>query len=414
MLFSFFRSKFHLVLLAFALVFASSTSAFAAPEEGGASTSVGDGHSADAVASAAGGHDGDHAAGSEAGHSGETEAHPVFEAEHGTWFNILARNLFATPEEKQHMKHVEEVVPQAISMANAGQTPTSAQLHDNDFKKAYEAAKAEKAGEPLTDDQKSAMKVHYVAKYDWLLYTPLLWGLLALTLVGAARKSRVRPEGKPASRTNLVEAAVEAFQNYLIGVMGEPLARKYLPLVASFFFTILVSNWLGLIPGMLAATVQPGIPIALAIVAFVAVHIIAIRETSVKSWFMHFVGEPLWLAPINFPLHLIGELIKPLSLSLRLLCNLFGEEMVVVTLIGLSIAFLPQWLPIPFQLPMLFLGTFFGFLQALVFSTLLGIYISIFATHHDDHGGHESVEHATDSHGNKQIVAHPSAATVGS
>ena len=211
---------------------------------------------------------------------------------------------------------------------------------------------------------------------------------------------------------NVVEAAVSGFQDYLIGVMGAPLARKYTPLIASFFFTILVSNWLGLVPGLLAPSSIPAIPISLALVAFIAVHIIAIKETGFKSWFMHFVGEPLWLAPLNFPLHLVGELIKPLSLSLRLLCNVFGEEAVIATLVGLAITALPAWLPIPFQLPMLFLGTFFGFLQALVFSTLLSIYISIFSTHHDDHG-HESTEHATDSKGHKHIIARPSEATVG-
>lgn len=356
-------------------------------------SSVGGGtmHSESASASAAG------AANSEAmgegghggGHGGaESGPRPVFEPEHGTWFNILARNLFATSEEKQHMKEAETRHAALLQRQAAGEKLT--------------AAEAEEAGEG----------VHYVTKYDFLLYTPLLWGLLALFLVGAARKAKIRPVGKPASGANLVEAAVDAFQDYLIGVMGAPLARKYMPLIASFFFTILVSNWLGLIPGMVAASAQPAIPIAMAIVAFLAVHIIAIRETSVKAWFTHFLGEPLWLAPLNFPLHLVGELIKPLSLSLRLLCNVFGEEAVVATLTALAITMLPAWLPIPFQLPMLFLGTFFGFLQALVFSTLLGIYISILATHHDEHEGHPYVEHV-DIKGHKQVVAHSSEMSVG-
>jgi len=368
-----------------------------------------EGLSGDAVASADE-HGGEHGKEQSGGHSEGPRA--VFEPEHGTWFNILARNLFASSVEKQHMKHAEEVVPAAISKAQAGQSPTGTERKDSTFMATYEAATAQKSGKPLSEEQKAALRVHYVSKYDFLLYTPLLWALLAITLVGAARKIRIRPQGKPGSTANVVEAAVSGFQDYLIGVMGEPLARKYTPLIASFFFTILVSNWLGLIPGLLAASAQPAIPIALAIVAFISVHIIAIKETGLKSWFMHFVGEPIWLAPLNFPLHLVGELIKPLSLSLRLLCNVFGEEAVVATLVGLAIAFLPAWLPIPFQLPMLFLGTFFGFLQALVFSTLLSIYISIFATHHDDHG-HESTEHATDSQGHKQIVGHPAEATVG-
>jgi len=63
----------------------------------------------------------------------------------------------------------------------------------------------------------------------------------------------------------------------------------------------------------------------------------------------------------------------------------------------------------------LFLGTFFGFLQALVFSTLLAIYVAILATHHDDHdahNGHGHVEH-DDVKGRPQVVGHPSEMTVG-
>ena len=320
---------------------------------------------------------------------------PVFEPEHGTWFNLPARNIFASPEEKAHMAAAES-------------------------QHAALAAKAE-SGAVLTPEERTELDegVHYVSKYDFLLYTPLLWIILAVMFIGAARKATIRPQGKAASLRNTLEAALEAFQDYLIGVMGNDLARKYTPLIASFFFTILVSNWLGLVPGMLSPSAQPAIPIAMAIVGFIAVHVIAIKESGLKTWFMHFVGEPIWLAPLNFPLHIVGELIKPLSLSLRLLCNVFGEEAVVATLAALAIAFLPAWLPIPFQIPMLLLGTFFGFLQALVFSTLLAIYLAIFLEHNDDHGhgedGHAGshTEHAVESDGDEQIVGRPTALTVG-
>ncbi len=285
------------------------------------------------------------------------EPRPVFQPEHGTWFNGLTRTLFG-------------VAP-------------------------------------------AAPGAHPVVKYDFIIVTAVLWILLAVALTSVARKAKVRPEGKAASFSNTVEAAVEAFQDYLIGVMGEPLGRKYTAFLSAFFFTILVSNWLGLIPGLLSPSSIPAIPIALAIVGFVMVHVFAIKEAGVKSWFMHFVGEPIWLAPLNFPLHIVGELIKPLSLSLRLLCNVFGEEQVIATLTLMAVTLLPIWLPIPLQFPMLVLGTFFGFLQALVFSTLLAIYISIFATHHEDGHGHPSTEHATDNHGHHKTVGHPAEMMVG-
>ncbi|HEX9995926.1 MAG TPA: F0F1 ATP synthase subunit A [Abditibacterium sp.] len=356
----FFRFKLLFLLLG-VTIFAGSQLAWAAPEAGsgafGAAESAVDGtHSADGDAVAAGGHDNAHGGDHGDGHGGGHDSvKPVFEPEHGTWFNSIARAVFAQPGEKG---------PHGPAV-----------------------------------------------KYDFLIFTPVLWALLALVLVSAARKTKIRPQGKATSATSVVEAMVDGFQNYLIGVMGEKMARKYLPLIASFFFTILVSNYVGLVPGMLAPSAMPAIPIALAIVAFFATHLVAIKETGFKSWFMHFVGEPKWLAPLNFPLHLVGELIKPISLSLRLLCNIFGEEQVVATLIGLAILSLPTWLPIPFQLPMLFLGVLFGFLQALVFSTLLAIYISVLSTHHDEEG-HEHQEHAHDSHGNVHNVGVASASPV--
>ena len=354
--------------------------------EAAAESSVGEGDAGHETVAGEAEHGEAHGGGHEA-----TGPRPVFEPEHGTWFNLPARNIFASPEEKEHMAQAQQA---------------NAELQQ----KAASGAKLTEAEQKELDEG-----VHYVAKYDFLLYTPLLWILLAVAFIGAARKATIRPTGKAASLRNTLEAALEAFQDYLIGVMGNDLARRYTPLIASFFFTILVSNWLGLVPGLLSPSAQPAIPIAMAIVGFLAVHVIAIKESGLKTWFMHFVGEPIWLAPLNFPLHIVGELIKPLSLSLRLLCNVFGEEAVVATLAALAIAFLPAWLPIPFQIPMLLLGTFFGFLQALVFSTLLAIYLSIFLEHHGehDHAG-DHTELARELDGDKQIVGHPTSLTVGS
>ncbi len=251
-------------------------------------------------------------------------------------------------------------------------------------------------------------------KYDVFVVAVLV--VIGLALAGrvAGKKAQLRPEGKPTSLPNLFEAGIEGFYDYLVGIMGRNLANKYTPLIATFFFTILVFNWLGLVPGLAAPTANANIPIAMAIVAFFATHIIAIKEVGVKSWFMHFVGEPKWLAFLNFPLHIIGEIIKPLSLAIRLLCNVFGEEMVILQLTTLSVALLPWFLPIPFQFPMMVLGVFFGALQALVFATLLAIYISILSTHHDDHDEHGNpghVEHTT-IHGREQIIAHGTQTTV--
>lgn len=328
-----------------------------------------------AVHSSGTGHVGEHGAAHGAkddGHGGGHAAGP-FDPHMGTWLNPLVRGVLGL--EKPHVSSVN--------------------------------------GEPHTSPTESV-------KYDFLALALCIMAMLAVIGTVAGRNVTLRPTGKPNSLTNFVEAAAEGYYNYLLGIMGRDLANKYTPLVATFFFTILLMNYAGLVPGLMSPTANPNIPIGLAIVAFFATHIIAIKEAGVKSWLMHFVGEPLWLVPLNLPLHLIGEIIKPLSLAIRLLGNVFGEEMVVLKLAGLGISLVAAFnLPfgLPFNLLMMCLGVMFGALQALVFSTLLAIYISILSTHHDDHdenNAHGHVEHirTAGAHGHDTVVAHPSQASV--
>lgn len=268
-------------------------------------------------------------------------------------------------------------------------------------------------GKPLVTEQhegETHVKDPHGVYYDYLVISVLLMALLGAVFFFGVRKVTVRPGDKPAALPHLLEAAVEGFHKYCVSVMGNDLASKYSPLISAFFFTILLFNWIGLIPGLIAPTSNPNVPFGLAIVGFFCVHFIAIREAGLKSYLMHYVGEPLWLAWLNIPLHIVGELVKPVSLAMRLLGNIFGDETVVaqLALLGISAFF------IPFQFPMMIMGMFMGLLQAVVFATLLAIYISIFAEHHDAHD--ENNVHGTTEHvrvfGHEEIVAHPSETTL--
>ena len=282
-----------------------------------------------------------------------------------------------------------------------------------------DAPQAEKEdGTIYKEGEKRGPEVHFTnVNRDFIVISFLLMIVLAIVGVSSAKKAQLRPEGKPNTIAKGFEAAAEGLQDYLVGVMGRDLAIKYSPMLGSFFFTILLFNWSGLIPGFAAPTANPNVPFALSIVSFFMVHFIAIKETSFKSWFMHLVGEPLWMAPLMFPLHVVGELVKPVSLALRLLGNVFGEEIVIAKLVGLALLVaaglgLPTFIPL--QLPIMIMGVFFGLLQALVFSTLLAIYIAILGTSHgdhDEHGHHGHVEHIR-NHGHADTVAHGTEATL--
>jgi F-type H+-transporting ATPase subunit a len=195
-----------------------------------------------------------------------------------------------------------------------------------------------------------------------------MWGIMLfmlLVFVVATRKL----DKVPGRFQCLIEFTVEGLLNFFSGIMGREQARRYFPLLATLFLFILISNWSGLLPfaghveGFKPPTSTLSVTAGLAIIAFVATQIAGFREKCfgyLKSFF-----QPFFLM---FPLNLIEELVRPLSLSLRLFGNIFGEEMVVVVLLGMA----PQFAPIPMQL----LGILFGFIQALVFTTLTAIYIS--------------------------------------
>ena len=149
---------------------------------------------------------------------------------------------------------------------------------------------------------------------------------------------------------------------------------------------------------------------------FLYVQGIAIKENGIGGYLMHLAGDPKtpmdWgFSILLFPLHVLGELIKPLSLGLRLFGNIFGEETLVATMVilgyllmkaigGIVLAgdaavwgFLPG---IPLQLPFYFLGLLSSTIQALVFTLLSTVYIALFLPH-GDHGHSEG--HGEEAHG---------------
>jgi F-type H+-transporting ATPase subunit a len=133
---------------------------------------------------------------------------------------------------------------------------------------------------------------------------------------------------------------------------------------------------------------------ALGIIVFVYAQWIGIRGLGPVGYVDHLLGSPRdltgWLlAPLMLPIHVLGELAKPISLSCRLFGNIFGEDNVIEQLMGLG-----GW--IPFQIPMLLLALFTSFLQAFIFTTLSTIYIASKVVHEGGHGdehGHDEGHH---------------------
>ena len=207
--------------------------------------------------------------------------------------------------------------------------------------------------------------------------------LLVFVWLGTRRMTPV-----PRGWQNTWEWVCEVFQGFARAVIG-PDGEKYMPLLATFFVYIFFLNLFGLVPGFISPTTSLNMTVALAIVVFFSVQYLGFRAHGL-GYLKHFVGDvPFILKPVMLVIHLIGEVAKPLSLSVRLFGNIFGEDQTVAAFIGLANQMLKAVpIPIPIHLPMVAFAMFGGFVQAFVFTTLTAAYIGM-ATGGEEHAKHK-------------------------
>jgi F-type H+-transporting ATPase subunit a len=219
----------------------------------------------------------------------------------------------------------------------------------------------------------------------WLLFA--MSGLVMVILSVAAILSTRRLAKIPVSRRQgFAELTVSSLNSFVVGIIG-PGGEKYTPFIGTLFIYILAMNLFGLVPGFKSPTSNLSITISLALIVFVAYNVAGIREAGIKSYLKHLLGEPIWLAPLMLPIHIIGELARPVSLSIRLFGNIFGEETVLAILAGMTFVIVPYFLAVPTQFPIMVFDVFISFVQALVFSMLSTIYIALAIAGHAEHAG---------------------------
>ena len=195
-----------------------------------------------------------------------------------------------------------------------------------------------------------------------------MWVIIAaVTLLSAVGTRRLKD--RPGRLQNALEMAVEKLTDFFAGILGRDRARRYLPLLGTMFIFIIVSNYSGLLPGagVLKGFGPPtsslSVTAGLAIVIFFATHFLGVRSHGAGGYLKHFVKPVFFMLPFL----LIEEIVRPLSLSLRLFGNIYGEESVTHQLYEL--------LPIGVPLVMMVLSLLFCTIQAVVFTMLSAIYI---------------------------------------
>lgn len=213
------------------------------------------------------------------------------------------------------------------------------------------------------------------------VYLVALLAVVTLVWCGVRVYRRVRnPETYlvPDNRTTLValfDSGVEALLKLMEDVMG-PAAQRHLPLIGTIFFYILVSNVIGLIPGMTPATSDLNTNFAIAASVFVYYNYMGIRAHGFGPYMKHFMGPMIWIAPLFFVIELVSHAVRPLSLSIRLFGNMTADHAVL----GVFTSLVPIGVPVIF----LGLGLFVCVVQAFVFTLLSIVYIALAEAHMDE------------------------------
>lgn len=185
---------------------------------------------------------------------------------------------------------------------------------------------------------------------------------------------------------NIAELLVSGIDSMVSGVLSER-GKPYIALFGSYFLFIFVCNLMGLVPGFLPATGNFNITFALGVFSFFAFTIIGIRTQGLASYVKHFAGPVWWLAWLMIPLEIIDNLVRPLSLGMRLFGNMTGDHLVLEIFTDLT----KLIIPVIFY----FLGAFVSLIQAFVFTLLSTVYVSLAMGHaHDEHDESHADGHA--------------------
>ncbi len=219
--------------------------------------------------------------------------------------------------------------------------------------------------------------------------------LVGLILIVVARLGARRMKLVPGRVQNVVEAFIDGFRSFIIGILG-PQGERYVPFLGTLFVYIWFMNLFGLVPLMKSPTSRLNTTAALAVCVFLYVQWIGIRGLGLLGYLRHLAGDPQdivgWLlVPLMLPLHIISELARPVSLSLRLFGNILGEDVLIGVFAGLGIAVLAfTHLPVglPLHLPFILLSLLMSTVQALVFTLLSTVYI-LQVLPHEEGEGHE-------------------------
>jgi len=231
--------------------------------------------------------------------------------------------------------------------------------------------------------------------FSWIVWAIIIIGSIVVA-AGAMRRAKVDASSRPGG----LQSVLEIFFEYICGVADDligPEAKKFYPLFIGLFIFILIGNLIGFIPGLVSPTSDPNLTFGLALMVFLYFVFLGFKYNGI-GYLKQFKGPKLawFMLPVSILLsitEIISFFTRPLSLGLRLFCNIFSKELFLGILAWLMLHFFMSSLPsdkifsiMPLVLRpvIMLLGLIIAFIQALVFMVLSMSYIAG-AVHMEEH-----------------------------
>jgi F-type H+-transporting ATPase subunit a len=224
----------------------------------------------------------------------------------------------------------------------------------------------------------------------------------------------------PTGLQNFFEMIVDFVQSLAGPLVGRH-AAFFFPLFFYLFLFIFFSNLMGLLPGSMSPTSRVDVNVGMALLVFLSTHVWGIKEKGLRKYLAHFLPPPirvdpkaaLWLKIMMYTIslgllimmpaiHLVGELVKPVSLTMRLFGNMMGKEKILavsILLVTILWDISPVFkafsiLPFILRVMIVVLGVFVSFIQAFVFMFLSMVYIGGAIQEQEGHEEHPEGESA--------------------
>ena len=238
-----------------------------------------------------------------------------------------------------------------------------------------------------------------------------MWIVMAVVLVAVilmVRGSRLVPRG----RQNIIETVYEMMRDFGVGIAG-PASLPYIPIFVGSFLLILFDNWVGLVPPvgkvefLRAPSSDVNITIGMALVAFVIFEVEGFRKLGVGGYlgkffpfyeFKHGIGAGIIALFVGL-IELMLEFVKPVTLSMRLFGNIYGGEVALGVMTTLTVLFIP--------VALIGLELMLNAIQALIFSVLTLIFITLAIESHHEEEGHLAEEALAELHGSEPTELQP-------